>query len=330
MRTGPAAGFHGYFHEAFCYDSDEEFLAVAVPFLLDGVAAGEPTLVTLGDRTTELIRAALPAEPGVTFLTGAGLYDRPSAAIRSYQELLASLTTDGGPQIRIIGEMPAVFMGVTWDWWARYESTINHAYDGYPLWGICAYDRRTTPAAVLADVARTHPHLVGADGRHLPNGTYTDPLTYLGADRPVVPDPLQLTAALVELTDPSPAQARRAVYDADQGNLSGDEVEDLVVAVSEVVTNALRHGQPPVRFRLWTGADRIVVTVSDGGAGPKEPFAGLLPVDDGAPGGLGLWISYQSCNHVASYHTPEGFTLRLTAGNPHFSDLAPDRPQLVA
>jgi hypothetical protein len=41
----------GYFHEALLYDSDEEFLAVALPFLQDGVAAGEPVLVALGIPT---------------------------------------------------------------------------------------------------------------------------------------------------------------------------------------------------------------------------------------------------------------------------------------
>ena len=42
------------------------------------------------------------------------------------------------------------------------------------------------------------------------------------------------------------------------------------------------------------------------------------PAGNGAAGGLGLWISHQSCNHVALHRDAEGFTIRLTAGNPYF------------
>ncbi|WP_406046070.1 sensor histidine kinase [Micromonospora sp. NBC_00898] len=318
MRTGAAAGHVGYYHEAILFDSDEHLLAVMLPFLLGGIEAGEPAVVGLGERNAELVRRALPADSGVTFLPGGDVYARPTAAIRSYRKLLASYVADGAAQIRIVGELPRTALGATWDWWARYESAINHAYDDFPLWSMCAYDTRVAPARVLADVARTHPRVARPDGSHVPTGVYTEPTSYLAEPRPMLPDPVQRTAPLVELTDPTPAQARAAVYAADRGQLPADDVEDLVVAVSEMVTNALRHGLPPARMRLWSGADRIVVTVSDGGNGPKDPFAGLLPATNGSSGGLGLWISHQSCNHVALHRGPDGFTVRLTAGNPHF------------
>ncbi|HEX5996111.1 MAG TPA: sensor histidine kinase [Jiangellales bacterium] len=317
MRTGAAAGHHGYFHEAVCYDSDEHLLGVAVPFLLGGVAAGEPTVVSLGPRNAALVRAALPAESGVSFLTGGEVYARPAAAIRSYRQLLASYVADGAQQIRIIGELPVDALGATWDWWARYESAINHAYDDFPLWSMCAYDTRVTPAPVLQDVARTHPRFARPDSSHVPSASYTEPTVYLREERPLLLDPIQRTPPLSELTNPAPAQARRAVYDADRGHLPARDIEDLVVAVSETIGNALRHGRPPVRFHLWSAEDRIVVSVSDRGDGPKDPFAGLLPASNGSVGGLGLWITYQSCNHVTMHRSADAFTLRLTAGNPY-------------
>lgn len=170
---------------------------------------------------------------------------------------------------------------------------------------------------MLADVARIHPRFAAPGGRHVPSGAYTPPAAYLLEDRPVAPDPLQAGPPAVELADPTAARARAAVHAVDQGRLPADDLDDLVVAVSETVTNAQRHGVPPVRVRIWPGDDRIVVTVSDGGTGPRDPFAGLLPAGDGASGGLGLWITYQSCNHVTVQRDGTGFTLRLTAGNPH-------------
>ncbi|UQU62244.1 sensor histidine kinase [Couchioplanes caeruleus] len=315
MRTGAAHGHTGYFHAAVQYASDDELLAVTVPFLLGGVAAGEPTFVSFGERTAALVRSALPRDSGVQFLTGGDVYARPTAAIRSYRNLLAEQVAAGAGQIRIIGEMPVSAFGNTWDWWARYESAINHAYDDFPLWSMCAYDARITPEPVLADVARTHPRYALPGGTHVDSSTYADPRVYLAEAHPPVADPLQSGPATVELADPTPGQARHAVHAADRGQLPAADVDDLVVAVSETVTNALRYGAPPVLLRVWGGADRIVVTVTDGGPGPKDPYAGLMPALDSAAGGRGLWITHQSCNHVAACAGDDGWTIRMIAGN---------------
>ncbi|PGH45748.1 Anti-sigma regulatory factor (Ser/Thr protein kinase) [Micromonospora sediminicola] len=318
MRTGAAAGHTGYFHEALLYDSDDELLAVVLPFLRGGVEAGEPTVVGLGGRNADLVRRALPTGADVTFLPGGDVYARPTGAIRAYRELLGSHVAAGAPQIRIVGELPAVLFGATWDAWARYESAINHAYDDFPLWSMCAYDRRVAPPHVLADVARTHPRVATPDGRHEPTGVYTEPATYLSECRPAPLDPVQHTVPEVELSDPTPARARAAVRAADRGLLPPDDLDDLVMAVSEVVCNALRHGTTPVCLRLWRAPDRLVVAVHDRGPGPKDPYAGLLPAGDGSEGGLGLWITHQSCDHVTHHRDADGFTIRLTVGNPHF------------
>ncbi|MEV0716594.1 anti-sigma factor RsbA family regulatory protein [Asanoa sp. NPDC050611] len=317
-RTGAAAGHVGYFHEAVCYASDEELLAVVLPFLVGGVDSKEPTVVALGPEKADLVRRALPGSclSGVSFLTGGSMYARPAAAIRAYRELLAGHVADGAGQIRIVGEIPRPSLGATWNWWARYEAAINHAYDEFPLWSLCAYDTRITPSTVLSDVLRTHPRSLHADGRHEPSPTYAAPTSFLSAWPPVAVDPLEEGPPLITLVDPTAAGARHAVRLVDPG-LPGDETEELVIAVSEVVTNALRHGLPPVRVRYWAGADRIVVSVTDGGAGPSDPYAGLLPSRDSSTGGLGLWITHQSCNYVAFSRDEAGFTLRLTAGNPY-------------
>jgi anti-sigma regulatory factor (Ser/Thr protein kinase) len=316
-RSGAAADHVGYFHEAVCYDTDDELLAVVLPFLAGGVDEKEPTVVSLGPEKADLVRRALPAAVAgeVTFLTGGSVYARPAAAIRAYCDLMADYVAGGADQIRIVGEIPRPSLGATWNWWARYEAAINLAYDEFPLWSLCAYDTRITPSAVLADVARTHPRSLHADGRHEPSPAYAPPESFLAAWPRVPPDVLESGPPLVTLLDPTAAQARHAVSSVDPG-LPASEIEELVIAVSEVVTNALRHGRPPVRVRYWSGPDRIVVSVSDGGTGPTDPFAGLLPSRGSAPGGLGLWITHQSCNYVAFSRDEFGFTLRLTAGNP--------------
>jgi anti-sigma regulatory factor (Ser/Thr protein kinase) len=89
-----------------------------------------------------------------------------------------------------------------------------------------------------------------------------------------------------------------------------------MIAVSETVTNAICHGRPPTQLRVWPARDRIVVTVTDQGRGPSDPFAGLLPAAKAPAGGLGLWLTHQLCNLVTFDHREDGFTVRLIAGNP--------------
>lgn len=316
-RTGAAAGHSGYFHEALCFTGDEDLLAATVPFVLGGIAAGEPTVISLSERNTELVCSALPAGTPVTILSGGAIYARPAGAIRAYRKVMAEHVEAGATQIRIVGEVAPDGFGVTWDSWARYEAAINRAYDDFPLWSMCAYDTRRTPPPMLADVLSTHPRLALPAGGHATNSAFVDPVTYLSDRRPPWPDPIEHTSPLLDLSAPSPADARQAVRSTDHGQVPADEFDDLLVSVSEAVTNAHRHGRAPVRLRLWSASDRIVVSVTDGGPGPKDPFAGLLPTGDGLNGGLGLWITHQSCSHVALYQTEDGFTIRLTAGNPY-------------
>jgi anti-sigma regulatory factor (Ser/Thr protein kinase) len=313
VRTGAAAGHQGYFHEAFYYASNDELLDVVVPFLAGGLAAGEPTIVALGEKNATLVREALPPDAPIEYLTGDAVYARPAGAIRSYRDLLADCSAGGVGQIRIIGEMPTEAMGDRWDWWARYEAAINYAYDEWPLWSMCAYDTRTTPPHVLDDVARTHPRVATPDGRHPRSPEYVAPERYLMASRPVLPDPLEHGPAVVDLADPSPGVARRAVEAAVSGTLTPESTSDLLIAVSEAVSNVWRHGKAPSRLRAWAGGGRAIVQVGDGGGGPTDPYAGLLPARAVTSGGLGLWLIHQLCDHV-TFDRSDGFTIRLVAG----------------
>lgn len=309
MRTGAAEGHTGFFHETALYGSDDELLDIVVPFLEGGVSAGEPTVVSLASHNAALVRRALPALDGITYLSGDDQYARPASSIRVYRDLFGALAGSGADQIRVVGEVPQPGVGVAWDGWARYEAAINHAYDEFPVWGMCAYDTRTAPTEILDDVERTHQHVATADGRHRPNERYEDPVGFLrGRPAPAL-DPLERTTPGFELWDPAEADARHAVVRLPAG-LPTSSVDDLAVSVSEIVTNARRHGRPPVRVRGWAGRGRAVVTVHDTGPGVTDPFAGLLPAnrDDG---GRGLWIAHQLCSEVSLLPGDAGFGVRL-------------------
>ncbi|MDQ2585431.1 anti-sigma factor RsbA family regulatory protein [Saccharothrix yanglingensis] len=313
MRTD--AHGRGYDHSAAYYASDEDLLSVVVPFLLDGLEAGEPTVVSLTPERSELVRSALPRSAGVVFTANDDVYARPASAIRSYREMMAGFVADGARGIRIAGEVPKAALTTSWDWWARYESAVNHAYDDFPLRSMCLYDTRDTPRHVLDDVARTHPFALTAGGGRRTVGDYVPPPAFLAEPRPAAPLPIESTPPLADVVVRTSAEARRAVADANRARLPAAEFEDLLLSVSEVATNAVRHGSPPVRLRVWADRDRVVVEVHDTGAGPTDPFAGLLPAPDRDLGGLGLWLVHQLCAHVALRRDESGFAVRLVAGD---------------
>lgn len=318
MRSGAAAGHVGMFHEAAFYDSDDDLLAIVVPFVQEGHEAGEPTLVTLDEPHTRLVQEAVGDLDGIEFLLGAQRYVTPASTIRDYRRVLAELVAGGPGQVRVVGDVPHPGSGAPWGGWARYEAAVNHALDDFPLWGLCPYDVRTAPDDVLDDVARTHAFLADADGGHRRNPSFEDPATFLRGRPPPPPDPLEATHPMVRATNLSPRLARAAVAEVTaHSGIDETAAADLVTAASEVVTNANLYGALPVELRGWAGPDRAVVSVHDRGRGPDDAFAGLVPVSRSpGHGGLGLWLAHQLCAEVTMNADDDGFCVRLVAGWP--------------
>jgi anti-sigma regulatory factor (Ser/Thr protein kinase) len=311
MAARAPAHRRGHVHQALFYDSDDELLDAVVPFVEEGLEAAEPTMIALNDRAAELLRDAV-GHPDLVFLVGRTRRHDPASTIRENREVLAAHLAGGAHHIRVVGEVPHPGHGSPWDWWARYEAAINHAYAEFPLWNLCPYDLRITPGAVLEDVTRTHPWFAADDGSHVANPDYEDPRRFLLARPPAVPDPLEASAPRFALSDPTPGEARRAARACAELLPPGlFDVDDVVMCVNEAVTNARAHGLPPVRLRLWSAADRIVATVTDGGEGPPDPFVGLLPAASRESAGLGLWMAHQMCSHITFDRTADRFTIRL-------------------
>lgn len=62
----------------------------------------------------------------------------------------------------------------------------------------------------------------------------------------------------------SPAQARAVAADMVAALHLEPLSDDLALVVSELVTNAVRHAEPPVRLELQATADCVTVAVADG------------------------------------------------------------------
>lgn len=94
--------------------------------------------------------------------------------------------------------------------------------------------------------------------------------------------------------------------------LPADRVQEFLIAISEVVANALKHGGDPARLALWVTGDGVVCEVHDDGPGVADPLAGYLPPRSENPSrGTGLWIARQLCDTLAIGSGPAGTTVRL-------------------
>ncbi|MEU8821645.1 anti-sigma factor RsbA family regulatory protein [Actinoplanes sp. NPDC048796] len=313
IRSGAAAGYRGCFHEAAFYDSDQAFLDVVVPFLAGGLEAGEPVVAAFASHNQALVADVFGG--GIRYVDAELQFARPASAIDRYRRMLREYANAGSAQVRVAGEVPHPGTGVPWEWWARYEAAVNRAFDDFPVWGLCPYDTRIAPAEVMADVRSTHPFLVEGSA-HEENPGFVVPETFLGGRRSAWRDPLEGTAPVATFRDPFPAQVRAAIARAGRATaLAENDVRGLVLGASEAVSNAIHHGTPPMTVRLWSSPQRMLVTVADAGNGPDAPFAGLFPTSAAASrGGLGLWLAFQSCSLVTFGQSPDGFTIRLVAG----------------
>ncbi|SFF83883.1 sensor histidine kinase [Blastococcus tunisiensis] len=304
-----------YLHDALIHDGPDELAATAVPFLLEGLAAGEAAVVVTRDETATVLRDALGSDPRVHVLDRDDVYRaRTPTAITAFRRLAEQRAAEGVSRVRVVGEVDFGETERDWLEWQRYESVINVALGEWPLWGLCVFDAQRLPDPLLETARRTHSCLTGPGGRR-PNPEFVAPADYLRS-LPVPAEPLEETPPRLWARDVGDFVGLRHAVAAELSTVvaSSDTVEDYLLAVDEMTSNAVRHGGPPVSLRLWVGADRVVCTIDDRGPGFDDPFAGYGPAhgEDLSRGGMGLWLARQLCDHVDISGDDGGARVRLT------------------
>jgi anti-sigma regulatory factor (Ser/Thr protein kinase) len=90
----------------------------------------------------------------------------------------------------------------------------------------------------------------------------------------------------------------RAAAHARSLGMAPDRIGNLMVVVSELATNAIRHGGGTGRLTVWRQALDLYCRVRDHGTGIRDPHAGSTRPDLIAAGGRGLWICRQLCSDL--------------------------------
>jgi serine/threonine-protein kinase RsbW len=99
--------------------------------------------------------------------------------------------------------------------------------------------------------------------------------------------------------------------------LAGDLLDDYVLAVNELVTNAVRHGCGAGLLRLWLDEDRLVCEVTDNGDGiTRRDADGRRRPAPHVAGGWGLWLARQLSDSMTVVTGGGGTSVRVTAALP--------------
>lgn len=97
---------------------------------------------------------------------------------------------------------------------------------------------------------------------------------------------------------------------AQEAGLPAVRASDLVLAVSEVAANTLRHTASPGTLTIWHDQAEVVCEIHDQGI-IADPLVGLRPPAQDADGGHGLWLVRQVCDDVELRCDSDGTTVRM-------------------
>lgn len=309
--ASPGAGLRPFLHEAFLYADDDQYLAGTLPFVTAGLEAGEPVMVALPTPRLDLLRAALGDGAGdrVRFAAMEEVGRNPGWIIPAWADFVAA-HADAGRPARGIGE--PIWAGRSDDELVeccRHESLLNMAFAGAAGFTLlCPYDTSTLGPAVIEEAHRNHPRITRPGGAFASPSYDADVPPLLTTPLPP-PPPDAHVVAFDDVVGLGPVRRRVAEAAATAG-LDRARADDLVLAVSEAISNSVRHGGGSGHVTLWSDGHRCLCDVHDRGR-ISDPLAGRTRPGPSQPTGRGLWLMHQLCDLVQLRAVPEGQVVRL-------------------
>ncbi len=302
-----AASSDRFRHLALFYRGRGEYLAALRGFIQASRARGDAVFVAVPKRKAELVRRELDGD-----LAQVALVDMAELGRNPARIMPALLTYAGkhcGQHVCCIGE--PIWPGRTAaevQEATRHEALINLAFRHSPVTVLCPYDSTGLPKSVIADAARTHPAVI-KDRQQTASARYLGPPDFPPRCNRALPRPPVHAEALGYSGDLRPVRSFVASR-AKCAGLTAPRLPDLVLAVSELAANTLRHTDGGGIVQVWQTGEEIICQVADTGQ-ITDPLARHRAPSDELLGGKGLWLVNQVCDLVQARTGQAGTTTRL-------------------
>jgi anti-sigma regulatory factor (Ser/Thr protein kinase) len=308
--AGGECGNSGYRHEALFYAGADDLLAQIVPFIRDGIAAQEPTLVVLDKAKISALRRELGAEANAAvFIDMSVVGVNPARILPMWQDFVQEHGRDGR-QIRGIGEPIWAGRGAAeLAECHRHEELLNLAFGDPSFALLCPYDIEQLGADVIERARQTHPFArEGGATRASPSFRGAEAIAE-PFEEPLAPPPPDTPVLAFGVANLAAARSWVATQAASVG-LPSDQTSDLLLAFNEIATNSVVHGVGDGIVSVWSRDGAVVCEIRDAGS-MHNPLADRARPTPHATGGRGLWIANQLCDLVQLRTSAIGTVVRL-------------------
>lgn len=300
----PSDGYVSFRHEALPYAGVEKFLPSAVDVVREGLENDERTVVLAAADKLHDLQDALGPDGGEVTFVASDQHARNPARVTMILDNFR-----GGSSERHSRGINDSTPGRSAS--ARAETAFSdHLLNAVALrsWDmslICLFDTSALDDGGHRAIRQGHGVVRGSAGNldfepDLASRLYAEPLD---------PAPPSASRLVVDATGLGGARTfvrdRVAAY-----GLAADRVDDLVLAVNEIVTNSLRHGGGTAQLAVWNEDGAAVCEVRDDGH-LEDPLTGRFAPAPSSASGRGVWMAHNLCDLVLLRSSPAGTVVRL-------------------
>jgi anti-sigma regulatory factor (Ser/Thr protein kinase) len=308
MNTSASADHEEFVHPALFYRTDAEYLDMLVPFITDGLAAGQPVAIAVPGPRLRLLDSALGDSAELVHRIDMAVAGRnPGRIIPSVLGHFADTHPDR--HVRMVGEPIWPGRSATeYPACAQHEALLNTSFAGRSVTIVCPYDAAGLGPGAIADARATHPLVWEADQRY--SSTEYAPDRVVARYNEPFPHPPAGTAVHLVTTPTDLRPTRRAIAGLAKAlGLSPTRIADLELIATELATNSLIHADGPCELRIWNDGDTVVCECRDTGR-LTDPLAGRRPAKPSDNSGRGLLMINDLADLVRTHTSPRGTTIR--------------------
>ncbi|HEU5429852.1 MAG TPA: sensor histidine kinase [Actinocrinis sp.] len=285
-------GASGLRHMLYPYSGPSDYVDGLLAYIGQARAAGGSVVVCVPEDRCDLLRGYLHNGDSVAFMDPTALGNNPGRLIPAWREWIERRGSEGA--VHGIGE--SVWSGHSAARLSElryHEWLLNVAFAQAPAWSLlCPYDTVGQSEETIQALGRTHPLVWDGATTNTAQQYAAAPYAFAPFAEPHAPFD-EKSYTIEDLT-----ALRELVTEwATTHGLSTDRTRDLLLAVTEVASNSIRHGGGAGTLRIWVEDGALVCEFRDAGV-ISNPMVGRIRPAANQIGGCGLWFVHQLCDLV--------------------------------